>query len=490
MPQSRLKLVWFVVKTRLSRSLLALDIIMLAYGLASGAYIYANHIVLPAAEVRSERTMAVIYSAIVLFLASVQGGVTVLKSDRDYLFTLPVSRGSLAASLYVGQMMLSGLLAVAWLGWYLPFIEVPLGYAAVNMVLFVLLLTSLSASIAELPAKRRVLIASLMAAWAISTIFKNPVTPSGVFYADYVGGTATLAALTVGLTYYVAVRLGSAPMLYGGAPVTASEGRGVSTSTISFSGVKGAAAILRMRLNTITLSGRVGGFGAGGARYVTGRVSVSKFMAYMLAAAASLMAMSLVLLYVGLLPSGLSGRGSGVLYGILFVPIIALEGFFIGSSPSQVASERPWLAFLSMDPGTYMWVTGLSWALVVAMAGVPFSLVYTALWLMGVKEAIDVVPQLLVVNPAFSLLAFAVTAMAGVSPQIRSEGYMPGQARARSLAITVTIIVPIAMLSLAIGSLTLSLYLSLASAVMASPFLAVRRLWAPLSRRLVENGYV
>lgn len=484
---SRLKLIAFVVKTRVSRPLLIITLIMLFYGLMSGAYLYANHIRLPPSEVAQERTMAVIYSAIVIFLASLQGGVTVIKSDRDYLFTLPISRGSLALSLYIGQMVLSGLLALAWLGWYFPFIEVPLGYAAVDMVLFVLLLTSLTASIAEMPAKRRVAVAAALAAWSISTAFRNPVSPSGVFGGYYLAGTLTLAVLSLGLTSYVATRLGRAPLLYGYPPVV-SEGKGqVASSALSFAGVRGLRAELRMKLNTLSITGRMGGFGAGGSRYFTRTVSVRRFMGYMSVASAAFLAVGVALMALGLVPQS---PGNGVLFGVLFVPTIAVEAFFIGSSASQVGNERPWLAFTAVDPGGYMWLSALSWSLVVFLASLPFAAAYLTLWLMGLREAINVVPQLLLVSPAFSLISYAASAYLAVSPQVRSEGFMPGQVRARGLLITFIIIVPFALLSVAIASLRISVYGGLASLLIASPFMAVRGFWRSASRRMVEAGYV
>lgn len=489
---SRLKLIAFVVKTRISRPLLIITLIMLFYGVMSGAYLYANHIELPQGEVAQERTMAVIYSAIVIFLASLQGGVTVIKSDRDYLFTLPISRGSLALSLYIGQMVLSGLLAIAWLGWYFPFIDVPLGYAVVDMVLFVLLLTSLTASIAELQAKRRVAVAAALAAWSISALFRNPVSPSGVFDGYYLAGTATLAMLSLGLTSYVATRLGRAPLLYGYSPVV-SEGRGqVASSALSFAGVRGLRAELRMKLNTLTITGRVGGFGAGGSRYFTRTVSVRKFMGYMSIAAAAYLALGVALMATGLVPQRLTpqGPGNGVLFGLLFVPAIAVEAFFIGSSASQVGNERPWLAFTAADPGTYMWLSALSWSLVVFLASLPFAAAYLTLWLMGLREAINMVPQLLLVGPAFSLLSYAASAYMAVSPQVRSEGFMPGQVRARGLVITFIIIVPFALISASMASLSVSVYSGLASLLIAAPFMALRGFWRSASRRIVEAGYV
>ena len=487
----RLRLAWFVVRTRLSRGLVALTLVMVAYGLVSAAYLYMGHVTLPPADVRAYRVMAIVYSAVLLFLSSMQGGMAVLKSDRDYLFTLPVSRSELAFSLYVGQFMLGGLLTVAWLGWYLPFVEVPPGYAAFDLVLFVLLLTSLSASVAELPAKRRALAASGIALWAASGVW-NPVSPSSFFSAHFLAGTLTLAALSVGLTSYTLRRLGRAPLIVGSQASQPSPSEGPA---LSFQGARGPAALLRMKLNSITLSGRVGGFSAGGSRYFSRRVSLLKFMSYMAAASLSLLAAALALYALGLLPTGYQAvrdarSGGATALWLLYMPAVIAEVLFIGFSSSDVINERPWLAFTSLSPGKYLRLSALSWALVTLASLAPFSIAYLAIWLLGVWPAIGLLPQLLITTPTLSVLAYFASASLVMMPQLRYEGFTPGQAGIRGLVLAIIVMVPVIMLSYSLNSFSFSLYSSLVALAIISPLLALDGPWASASRKLVEKGYV
>jgi len=487
----RLRLAWFVVRTRLSRGLVALTLVMVAYGLVSAAYLYTGRVTLPPADVRAYRVMAIVYSAVLLFLSSMQGGMAVLKSDRDYLFTLPVSRSELAFSLYVGQLMLGGLLTVAWLGWYLPFVEVPPGYAAFDLVLFVLLLTSLSASVAELPAKRRALAASGIALWAASGVW-NPVSPSSFFSAHFLAGTLTLAALSVGLTSYTLRRLGRAPLIVGSQASQPSPSEGPA---LSFQGARGPAALLRMKLNSITLSGRVGGFSAGGSRYFSRRVSLLKFMGYMAAASLSLLAAALALYALGLLPTGYQAvrdarSGGATALWLLYMPAVIAEVLFIGFSSSDVINERPWLAFTSLSPGKYLRLSALSWALVTLASLAPFSIAYLAIWLLGVWPAIGLLPQLLITTPTLSVLAYFASASLVMMPQLRYEGFTPGQAGIRGLVLAIIVMVPVIMLSYSLNSFSFSLYSSLVALAIISPLLALDGPWASASRKLVEKGYV
>jgi len=487
----RLRLAWFVVRTRLSRELVALTLVMVAYGLVSAAYLYTGRVTLPPADVRAYRVMAIVYSAVLLFLSSMQGGMAVLKSDRDYLFTLPVSRSELAFSLYVGQLMLGGLLTVAWLGWYLPFVEVPPGYAAFDLVLFVLLLTSLSASVAELPAKRRALAASGIALWAASGVW-NPVSPSSFFSAHFLAGTLTLAALSVGLTSYTLRRLGRAPLIVGSQASQPSPSEGPA---LSFQGARGPAALLRMKLNSITLSGRVGGFSAGGSRYFSRRVSLLKFMGYMAAASLSLLAAALALYALGLLPTGYQAvrdarSGGATALWLLYMPAVIAEVLFIGFSSSDVINERPWLAFTSLSPGKYLRLSALSWALVTLASLAPFSIAYLVIWLLGVWPAIGLLPQLLITTPTLSVLAYFASASLVMMPQLRYEGFTPGQAGIRGLVLAIIVMVPVIMLSYSLNSFSFSLYSSLVALAIISPLLALDGPWASASRKLVEKGYV
>jgi hypothetical protein len=492
------KLILFVIKSRLSRPLLMFTLFIVAYGLASGAFLYTHHVALPASEVRSERAMAVIYSAIVVFLSSFMGGITVLKSDRDYLFTLPISRLELASSLYVGQLTLSGLLVVAWLGWYLPFIEVSLAYAVPDLVLFVLLITSLSASIAELPMRQRSLAALAVAAWSASGIW-NPVSPSGFLHGYYLPGTLTLAALSLGLTAYVTRRLGNAPLLLGGGPSTTPTSRPEGGGLLSFSGVRGLSAVRRMKLNTIILAGRVGGFGAAGSRYVSRRMTVRSFVGYLTIVAAALLAISIALQVEGLLPANyqlqLRASNSGALgalpFFLVYLPALVLETLLMGVSSMDVINERPWLSFTSVSPGAYLRASAVSWAVVALLSALPFSAAYATMYLLlGMRLALNIVPQLLLSAPSFAVLSYFASAYVVMAPQLRFEGFTSGQANLRGLVLSLMIMVLVFLLLVSMYSLAFSLYAAAASLIATVPLISFSGPWGSASRRLVEKGYV
>ncbi len=477
----------FVIKTRLSRALLVFTLVMVAYGLATAAALYSAHTNIPPSLVRQERTMAVIYSSILIFLTSMQGGVAVLKSDRDYLFTLPLRRTEISVSLYMGQLMLSGVWTMVWLGWYVPFIRIPLSYGVPYIVLYVLLLTSLNASVAELEAKTRAIVASLMAVWNLLAVAGLPFSPGATLYGKYLTGTLTTAALSLGLTYYVlGLRLTKAPLLYS-FPSPSRPQAAAETNTISFSGVKGLRAVLRMRLSTIAVTGRIGGVGAGGSRYIYRRTTLRAYIAYLTVAAVALLVLSAILV---LRPDLLHANPVQVDEALVIVPSFVVLVLVDSSAMSQVSFERPWLSFTSARPSDYLRVSALAQAILSLLTVIPFSAAYAAMAAMGVRGALSVLPQLLIAGPCFSVIYFAFAAVAVATPQIRAEGFMPGQARAIGLLFTLLVIVQFAIFMASIGSATISLITSLVTLAVAASLLATTTPWSKAAERLVLAGYV
>ena len=488
-----LKLVWFVVRTRLSRPLIYITLIMVGYSVLGALALYTGHVELSPSLVKQERTLAVIYMAILVFLTSMQGGAAVLRSDRDYLFTLPLSRNEIALSLYVGQLMLSGVWSIVWLGWYLPFVEVPPVYAAPFMAFFVLLLTSLSATVAELEAKARGLVSAAIAVWVLLALAGIPVSPGAAFYGEYLAGTLTTAALSIGLTYYaLARRLSKAPLLY--SFPSQPKGSNEAPFTIAFNDVRGLKAVLRMRLSTITVTGRIGGLSAGGSRFLYRRYPLRRFLSYLwLGALLGVLAGVIAIRELGLPPlSSLNavrgGPAQAALMALLiptFVVLVMIDSTSIG----QVGFERPWLAFTSVRASDYLRLAALSQGLIAFLVAAPFGAAYGVLALAGLRVAVNFIPQLLVAGPAFAVIYYALSVYLPAMPQIRAEGFMPGQARAIGLLLTFLIIVQFVILSASTGSLAVSVYSSAALALVAAALLTVRRPWDSAAERLVLAGY-
>src|SRR5215831_17592490 len=110
-----LKLAWFVIITRFSKPLLILTSFFLVYDLFIRALTSGN-----APEFSGGfAEYAVGASIFFIVLSLLLGGIFVLKSDRDYLLTLPLRRRELSLALFMAQFIGSGISILFLYGFYL-----------------------------------------------------------------------------------------------------------------------------------------------------------------------------------------------------------------------------------------------------------------------------------------------------------------------------------------------------------------------------------
>ncbi len=496
MPSRYLKLLGFVLRTRVSRVMLIIVLLVLAYGIASGSFLYSSHAALSSQALRGEKTIAVIYSAVLTFLLSFQGGLSVLKSDRDYLFTLPLNRSQLALALYIGQLVVSGALTVVWLGWVLPLIGLPPTYAVAGGTLFAIYLTSLSISVAELQLRQRALAVAALVIWTLSPLFGIPVAPSAMFYGYATPGLATLLVITVALTAVTVSRLSRAPVLYGyAASPSGFGGRETVTRSLSFAGTSPLRAIYKAKLMAISTIASFGGVG-GGRRYYTGRISLTMLLVIVSAVASAYVAAGAFLIGSGYLrPLDLNklvqgSNSTGFIY--LYFPVMVVGVLAISFTASWIMLERPWLAFTSMRPGRYLRHAAMASAISSLAISAPFAVAMYVMWLLKLRPALSYVPALLLAVPSLSTLMSLMYAYLVITPQARHEGVVPGQVRARALLISVVAmayIVLILLLSTS-GPLTALEASAALFLVILLPLGLLDAPWDAAARRMVEEGYV
>jgi len=110
--------------------------------------------------------------------------------------------------------------------------------------------------------------------------------------------------------------------------------------------------------------------------------------------------------------------------------------------------------------------------------------------LLGMRLALNIVPQLLLSAPSFAVLSYFASAYVVMAPQLRFEGFTSGQANLRGLVLSLMIMVLIFLLLVSMYSLAFSLYAAAASLIATVPLISFSGPWGSASRRLVEKGYV
>ena len=110
----------FVIRTRFSRPFLAFIALLVAYSIG------ISRVIPPGQESLILGDFGTAIIALFLAMALATGGVMVLKSDRDYLFTLPLSTRDLSISIYFSQFIAYGVTVMFMFIYLAPSFSSPL----------------------------------------------------------------------------------------------------------------------------------------------------------------------------------------------------------------------------------------------------------------------------------------------------------------------------------------------------------------------------
>ena len=468
------KLLKFVLLTRFSKPLLALVAFFLAYDTVirsltggnapgfSGGFSY----------------YAVSASIFFITMSLLFGGLFVLKSDRDYLLTLPLSRRDLSLSLFVAQFVGSGITILFLYGFYVAGaanIETTLVLVG-NLVLLSCVVTSFGVISNLLETWTRVVLAIGLGLWCFSSILGIPFTPVSAFTGDLVYGSIVLFLLAsivvpVALRELAYLELGSLRTMLRS---TSSEYK----KNMSFSGKGPIRSIYSYHLSFLELVGRINI--AGSTSYKATRIKTSTVIVI------STIASGIYLYLTGLSPTTTTTFRALVIFVTIFMGIVTL----VLMSQGTLSNERAWLAFTAMDPATYLRHLLLSRVLsTLALIG-PFGVADLILSMIGVPRAIESATVLLATVPAASILAAYITARLGAVQQVKEEGMMPGQFDLRQFLVILPVYVVVGLIFASEFSFAAALGIALVLGLLSVLLLSRAGLWRGVAYRLTERGFV
>ena len=263
------KLVKFVLLTRFSKPLLGLVTFFLIYDVVIRAVTTGG-----SAEFSGGFSYYAVGASIFFITVSLLfGGLFILKSDRDYLLTLPLKRRELSLSLFTAQFVGSGITILFLFGFYLAgagTLQTTILLGA-DLAILAAVVTALGVVSNILSTRVRAGLAAILGIWCLSSIFGNPFTPVSPFTGDLLYGSIVLfgfAAVTVpvALRELAYLELGSMRSLL---RATSSEYK----KTMSFAGKSPVRAIYSYHLSFLELVGRVNL--AGSTSYRAARVRTS-----------------------------------------------------------------------------------------------------------------------------------------------------------------------------------------------------------------------
>ncbi len=465
------KLLSFIFRTRFSRPFLILIVIMLIYSAA------ITSVAPPSAMSAVLGYYATAIIAFFLAMALATGGVMVMKSDRDYLFTLPLSPRDLAISIFFAQFIAFGttvLLMFAYMAQALSSLVLLVDLAALALTF-----TSLGVIAPSLQTRTKIVLSVALALWTLSAFLNFPLSPGSAFNGNLLGGTATnlaLAAVTVTLAFRGLSRI-ELDMMKSMVRSTASDIK----SPNSYAGKSPLGAIYSMNIANMALAGRMNM--AGTSRYVSRRVKTHWVLAASTVAAVAYFAFALFADRV----TDVSGTDTFPA-ALIAAIILSFLGFFF--SQSAITNERIWLSLTSLPPATYFRHLIASKLISLMLILAPFAVADAVLALFGYGMALAGLVLVLTVIPASFVLQICFAAY--VAPiQVKGDDMMmPAQFNLRQMA-TGLLVVPVFFLA-AIGSIIpiVAVVGGLALCGLAVVLVLSGGFWSRVVAKLTESGFV
>jgi len=465
------KLLKFVLRRRFSRPFLIFVSIMVAYSLAISTLVPSS----------GANTILGFYAAAIisLFLAMAlaTGGVMILKSDRDYLFTLPLRPRDLSISIFFAQFIAFGTTVLLMFVYLAQAFTSPL--LLVDMVALALTFTSLGVIAPSIQTRVRIALSVALALWTLLSFANFPFTPGSAFNGNVYGGTATLvvlAAVTVPAAFRGLGRI-ELDMMKSMVRSTSSEIK----SPNSYVGRSPIGAIYSMNLSSMSLAGRMNM--AGSSRYVSKRVKTRWVVLVAAVAAAAYFAFALSLGPVSAV------NGTDTFPAAIVVAIgLSFLGFFF--SQSAITNERIWLSLTSLPPASYFRHLIASRVISLMLILVPFAAANAALFVLGNGVALGAIAVIMLVIPSSFVLEICWAAY--IAPiQVKGDDMvMPAQFNLRQMATAIPLVAVFILVSIAtiiplvaaIGGLVLCAAAALLT--MSGGF------WSRVVTKLTENGFV
>jgi hypothetical protein len=465
------KLLRFILRTRFSRPFLILLGIIVLYAVIATSLTTPSDV----ATVLSYEGTAVVAFFFAMSLAT--GGVMVMKSDRDYLFTLPLGARDLSISIFFSQFIAYGASILFILIYLAPGFSSPL--LAVDVIALALTVTSLGIIATSLQTRVRLFLSVALACWTLLALENVPFTPASAFNGNLYTGTATLLLLTAATTT-AAVRGLSRVELDMMRNLIRTSSADVKAPT-SFAGKSPIGAIYSMNITNMSIAGRMNM--AGTSRYVSRRV---KTQWVLVASSVAAVAYFIFALYTGnfQVASGTDAFPGAVITAV----ILSFLGFFF--SQSAITNERIWLSLTSLPPVTYFRHLIGSKLLSLMIILTPFAVADAVLAAFGYPMELAGLVIVLTVIPASFVLQICFSAYLAPIQVKGDDMMMPAQFNLRQMATGLLIIPVIFLATLSAIFPLVAVAGGLALCALSALLVFSAGFWSRVVTKLTENGFV
>ncbi len=467
------KILLFLLRTRFTAPFLILISVFIAYDV---------FISLTATGTSSSFSMLMVFSFflfllnILIFFGTFGGS----KSDRDFLFALPLPRKELVLSMYITRFLSIGIIFIFVIGYIVPGISGTIQDKVLvifNIALGSLLLTALATAATTLSALGKALMSGIFTVWGAVAIpyIGFPYSYLSAIDGNFLTGTVIMVAVSIpvnilALRRVYDVELGTAKNAF----TTSSEMKGKSTEF----GRSPSRSILKYYFSNINISGRTN---VGGNVTVTSRgFKLRNGMIFSTVIAIVYFVISTRATGVTGLPVNMAVFLATGYLGV-FAPLLLSMGV--------ISFERAWLSFVALPPGFYMKHLLLSKQLQVFALLLPFTVASVIMQLQGVQGALNsaVVSGILapVSVSVFLYLSTKVTVV-----QIKDTEMMPARYSLKQMLQ----IMPTLFLFVVAYMSALLFVVAIASSVVMISISALlmfrKKIWEKSASVLTERGFV
>jgi hypothetical protein len=466
------RLLKFVLRTRFSRPFLIFVAVMVVYSIA------VSRAVPPAGVTLILGYYAVGIIALFLAMALATGGVMLMKSDRDYLFTLPLSTRDLSISIFFSQFVAFGVTVMLMFAYLGQGFSSPL--FLIDLVALALTFTSLGVIAPSLKTRVRMLLSVSLALWTLLSFENVPFTPGSAFNGNPYGGTATLvilAAVTMAAAFRGLSRI-ELDMMKSLVRTTSSDIKSPNT----YAGKSPIGAMYSMNLSTMSLAGRMNM--AGASRYVSKRVKTWWVLVVTSATAAGYFVVG----FLGIGSTTVAGSANSLPTEILVAIILSFLAFFL--SQSAITNERMWLSLTSLPAATYFRHLVASRVLSLMLIMAPFAVVDAVFLTLGHTGALGALAIVIAVIPGSYVLEVCWAAYVAPIQVKGDDTMMPAQFNLKQLATTLPLIAVFILVSAASILPLLAAVGGLLLCAVAALLAMSGWFWSRVVTRLTESGFI
>ncbi len=414
-------------------------------------------------------------------ITAVAGGISVSKSDQEFLLVSPVERRDLITSLLVVQAIGTGLVLIAVSLFVLAMVHygpVEMALAVLNMILLDLFLITVGIGTFHLKKTYRVAIAAAIGLWVVSYFLGFPYSPQAFINGNPVDSLVLTAPVAV-ISLLGAVKSLSSEDL----PIrisTSKEKKKEYRSIVRYINYSPEKSVF---LNGFTnLSYSTNSMMAGGIKTMTSRIRLRTY--YMIII---IIAVIYGFLAYFLIDFGIQSQGFNlvVLLGSIYVGVIPQFVFNSG----VMTYERAWLSFTSMEPWKYISIIIGSKVAQSVITSIPFVTVSLIDAYLGVMNSMEAILVFLILDPLLIGLYLLIVFSASYY-QITDEGFISSRMSAVQFVPALPLILFMVIVIISIIIPQLIIFTSVFTALIVV-FLATRKkFWERRVNKLVQKGYV